>query len=141
MSMAVGGSKGGPKSEINMTPMIDVLLVLIIIFMVINPPDSKGLDALAPQPPPDNIQQQNNDRAVVVQVSAKKEVKINDEVSNFNDLGARLTEIFKSRAEKVAFVKGEADTEFRYVAEAIDIAKGAGVEKVGIMTPKIEAGQ
>jgi biopolymer transport protein TolR len=140
MSMAVGGNKGGPKADINMTPMIDVLLVLIIIFMVINPPDSKGLDALAPQPPPPNVTP-SDDRAVVIQISAKKEVKINEEVSNFNDLGSRLTEIFKSRAEKVAFVKGEADTEFRFVAEAMDIAKGAGVEKVGIMTPKIEAGQ
>jgi biopolymer transport protein ExbD len=121
--------------------MIDILLVLIIIFMVINPPDSKGLDALAPQPPPPDQQQQDNSRAVVIQISAKREVKINEEVSNFNDLGGRLQEIFKTRAEKVAFVKGEKDTEFQYIAQAIDIAKGSGVEKLGVMTPKIEAGE
>lgn len=140
MAMSTGGGKGGPTADINMTPMIDVLLVLIIIFMVINPPDSKGLDALAPQPPPPN-QQQDDSRAVVVTVGKDRSVMVNQEVSNFNDLGTRLTEIFKTRAEKVAFVKGEPETEFQLVAQAIDIAKGAGVEKVGIMTPKIEAGE
>lgn len=140
MAISLGG-KGGAKADINVTPMIDVLLVLIIIFMVINPPDSKGLDALAPQPPPKNTPPPENDRAVVIQVGADRSVKINQEISNFNDLGTRLQEIFKTRAEKIAFVKGEKETEFRYIAQAIDIAKGNGVEKVGIMTPKIEQGE
>lgn len=140
MAISLGG-KGGAKADINVTPMIDVLLVLIIIFMVINPPDSKGLDALAPQPPPKNTPPPDDNRAVVIQVGADRSVKINQEISNFNDLGTRLQEIFKTRAEKIAFVKGEKETEFRYIAQAIDIAKGNGVEKVGIMTPKIEQGE
>jgi biopolymer transport protein TolR len=142
MGMAVGGPGGGPKADINMTPMIDVLLVLIIIFMVITPLTPKGLEALVPQPPPPNQKvQEDNTRTVVIVVNKDKSMMINQEQTDENKLGPRLEEIFKTRAERVVFVKGDPDLEFRDVAKAIDIAHGAGLDKVGLMTAKVEAGQ
>jgi len=141
MGMAVGGS-GGPKSEINMTPMIDVLLVLIIIFMVITPLTPKGLEALVPQPPPPNQKpNQSDQRTVVIVVDKNHQYSINNEPQVEDKLGDRLQEIFKTRAERVVFVKGDPDLDFQWVAKAIDIAHGAGIDKVGLMTAKVEAGQ
>jgi biopolymer transport protein TolR len=141
MGMAVGGG-GGPKHDINMTPMIDVLLVLIIIFMVITPLTPKGLEALVPQPPPPGQKQTLSDqRTVVIVIDANHHFQINSEDTDENKLGDRLTEIFKTRAERVVFVKGDADLDFMWVAKAIDIAHGAGIDKVGLMTAKVEAGQ
>jgi len=141
MSMAVGGS-GGPKSDINMTPMIDVLLVLIIIFMVITPLTPRGLEALVPQPPPPGQPpNQSDQRTVVVQIDANHQMSINNDPTDENKLGPRLADIFKTRAEHVVFIKGDPSIEFQWVAKAIDIAHGAGIDKVGLMTAKVEAGQ
>jgi biopolymer transport protein TolR len=140
MAMTTGGGKG-PKSDINMTPMIDVLLVLIIIFMVITPLTPHGLEALVPQPPPPNQKQNLSDlRTVVIVIDKDGSLKINQDPVTEDKLGDRLTEIFKTRAERVVFVKGDPDLEFAPVARAIDIAHGAGIDKVGLMTPKSEAG-
>jgi biopolymer transport protein ExbD len=142
MGMAVGGPGGGPKADINMTPMIDVLLVLIIIFMVITPLTPKGLEALVPQPPPPNQKtQEDNTRTVVIVVNKDRSMMINQEPTDEAKLGPRLEEIFKTRAERVVFVKGDPDLDFKDVAKAIDIAHGAGLDKVGLMTAKVEAGQ
>ncbi len=140
MGMALGGS-GGPKADINMTPMIDVLLVLIIIFMVITPLTPKGLEALVPQPAPPNQKSDADQRTVVIDIHKDKSMMINTEATDENRLGPRLEEIFKTRAERVVFVKGDPDLEFQVVAKVIDIAKGVGIDKVGLMTPQMEAGQ
>jgi biopolymer transport protein ExbD len=145
MAMTTGGG-GGYSSDINVTPMIDVLLVLLIIFMVIVPVTPKGLDALVPQPPKNPQQQQQpNDRTIVVQVlkaaSGPPQYKINETPVNKVDLLPRLTEIYSNRAERVMFVKGDDDLNFQYVAEVIDIARAANVDHIGLMTPKILEGQ
>src|SRR5437016_526956 len=109
MGMSVGGS-GGPKADINMTPMIDVLLVLIIIFMVITPLTPKGLEALVPQPPPPGKPPSLSDqRTVVIVIDKDHKMDINGEVTDEAKLGPRLAEIFKTRAERVVFVKGDKD--------------------------------
>jgi biopolymer transport protein TolR len=148
MGMAVGGRKGA-IADMNVVPLIDILLVLLIIFMVITPLTPKGLDALVPQPstdktpPPPDV----NTKLVVVQVlkpctpRGGCALKINQEDATWETLEARLTEIFKIRAERVAFIKGDDDVDFEQVARAIDIMHNSNIDKVGLITSKVEAGQ
>lgn len=141
MGMEVGEGHGSLSTP-NVVPLIDILLVLIIIFMVITPRTPQGLDAIVPQPSPN--QQQNTElenKTVVVQVESNGKLKINQEDTNWDALGPRMETIFKERAEKVAFVKGDNDVLFMDVAHAIDIMRGAGIDKIGLITAKLEAGQ
>src|SRR2546429_563095 len=133
MGMDVGGKSGGSMATPNVVPLIDILLVLIIIFMVITPLIPKGLDTLVPQPSPN--QQQNvelENKTVVVQIAMNGKLKINNEDTTWDGLGPRMEQIFKERAEKIAFVKGDNDVMFMDVARAIDIMRGAGIDKIGL---------
>jgi len=141
MGMDVGAKKGSIAS-MNVVPLIDILLVLLIIFMVITPLTPKGLDALVPQPAPPNTNQKHIEaKTIVVQVLDNNMLKINEDNADWDTLGPRLNDIFKLRAEKVAFVKGDDTVIFAQVARAIDIMRNSGVDKVGLITAKLEAGQ
>jgi biopolymer transport protein TolR len=141
MGMDVGSSSGSMSAP-NVVPLIDILLVLIIIFMVITPLTPKGLDALVPQPSPNQKQNEElENKTVVVQVLMNNKLKINNEDTTWEGLEPRMEQIFKDRAEKVAFVKGDNDVLFMDVAHAIDLMKEAGIDKVGLITAKLEAGQ
>jgi biopolymer transport protein TolR len=140
--MAFSTAGGGPSNpQINVTPLIDVLLVLIIVFMVVvSMSRTKGLEAQIPQPAQDEKNQPVPiDRTIVIQVSwnagaQAPAFKINQDDVKQEDLERRLHDIFKTRAERVAFVRGDNDVDFEYVADVIDIAHDAGVERVGLIT-------
>jgi biopolymer transport protein TolR len=136
MGMLVGG-KRGIVTDMNVVPLIDILLVLLVIFMMI--PGSKGLEALIPQPsmqadsgPPPDV--------VVIQVLADGTLRINQEPVSFDRLGSRIEEIFKLRATRVAFIRGDQPVEFGVVAKVIDVMHTSGIASVGLLTPDLEKG-
>ncbi|ADW70622.1 ExbD/TolR family protein [Granulicella tundricola] len=139
-----GGGTGGAVSEINVTPLIDVLLVLLIIFMVIVPVTPKGLDAIVPQPPKNQQQNEPDSKTIVVSILDNKggepSYKINEDSIAKSELEARLQGIFAVRQTKVMFVKGDPDLFYGKIAEVIDFGHGAGVDNIGIITPQVAAG-
>jgi biopolymer transport protein TolR len=137
MGMSVGG-KRGIVSDMNVVPLIDILLVLLVIFMMI-PRDTKGLDALVPQPSTEKVLGPPPD-VVVIQVLADGTLKINQESVTFDKLGPRIEEIFKQRATRVAFIRGDRPVEFGVVANVIDVMHTSGIASVGLLTPELEKG-
>lgn len=141
--MQAGGLGGSRFGSMNVTPLIDVLLTLLVIFMIITPITPRGDRALIPQPPPKNEKPQQNNRTVVLQVLANPkgipQLEINQQSVTWQDLDTRLIQIYKTRAQKVLFVKADKDVPWQDVAAIIDQAHGAGVDKVGLITKKIES--
>ncbi len=144
MGMGGGGGTNTAVSEINVTPLIDVLLVLLIIFMVIVPVTPKGLEALVPQPPKNPNDSKPDPTTIVVSVLPGKggptQYLINTDSFAKQDLEARLQGIFSVRANKIMFVKGDPTVNYSDVADVINMGTQAGVTNIGIITPKVEQG-
>ncbi len=141
MGMQAARQSDGSFADMNVVPLIDILLVLIIIFMVITPLAPKGLKALLPQPTIEPPPEGPVAKLIVVRVAADGSVSINEEQETWEGLGPRLEGIFAERAQKVAFVRGESQVEFASVARAMDIMRAAGIENIGLLTPRLEAGR
>ena len=136
MAMSVGG-KRGIVSDMNVVPLIDILLVLLVIFMIIRA-NSVGEEALVPQPSTEKAPVPPPDDVVVIQVLADGTLCINQEPVAFDKLGPRIEEVFKSRATRVAFICGDNPVEFGVVAKVIDVMHVSGVASVGLLTPELE---
>jgi biopolymer transport protein TolR len=133
------GAQGSSMATINVVPLIDILLVLLIIFMLITPLTPKGLAASIPQPA--KTPTPTPVATIVVQVLGTGKLKINQEDATWASLAMRLSDVFKQRADKVAFIQGDDTVLFSEVARAIDIMRSSGVEKVGLMTANLDARQ
>ncbi len=136
MSMAVGG-KGGPKSDINITPYIDILLVLLIIFMVITPVRQMDLDVKVPQTSEGDKPPAPDPSVIVVSVGESAQIAINQELTDIGSLGSKLQEIYSARANKNMFISASPKLPYGDVVKVIDIAKGAGVGDIGLLTEEI----
>jgi biopolymer transport protein TolR len=136
MGIAVGGANRGAVSEMNVVPLIDILLVLLVIFMIL-PHTQTGLDVALPQQSVGPVVPQP-EAVVVVQVLADGSLRINREQVEWNGLQARLEDVFKFRASHTAFIRGDTLVEFGVVAKAIDVMRTAGISSVGLLTPGLE---
>ena len=131
MAMSAGAGGGGLTNEINVTPMIDVLLVLLIIFMAAVPSMRKAIDLQLPDPNP-TVTTAANSNQIVMEVGPNQYYAINKEVVPKDRLGARLKEIYEGRPDKIIFVKGDPKVKYEDVIHAMDVARGSGVKVIGV---------
>ena len=136
MGISVGGSNRGIFVEMNVVPLIDVLLVLLVIFMII-PHKRSGLAVALPQPATEAAVDPQPE-AIVVQVLADGSLRINQEAVQWDALRGRLEQIFGSRTSRTAFVRGDGALEFQVIARVIDVMRAAGVSSVGLVSPGLE---
>jgi biopolymer transport protein TolR len=138
MGMSVGGGSRGILADVNIVPLIDILLVLLVIFMII-PHHQHGLDASIPRPGPVD-DDPRREEVIVVQVLADGSLRVNQDRVAWDTLGDRLGQIFKMRADRTAFVRGEAPVEFAVVARVLDVMRAAEIGPVGLLTAELEKG-
>ena len=138
MGISLGGSKLGTIAEMNVVPLIDILLVLLVIFVAVRAQTQYGLTADLPQRPDARTKTPPQPDVIVVQVFGDGTLRINQDAVQWQDLQGRLGEIFKMRASRVAFVRGDSSLEFGVIARAIDVMRGSGITTVGLMTPELE---
>lgn len=139
MGMAVKGTRG-LENEMNVVPMIDILLVLLIIFMAALPSMRRAIDIQLPDPTPSTVPANQQSNQIVLEVNPNGEYSINTEKVDKANLGPRLKEIYDPRPEKIIFVKGHPEVKYQDVIEAMDIARGSGVKVIGVPPKDTKAG-
>ncbi|HJR63899.1 MAG TPA: biopolymer transporter ExbD [Gemmatimonadaceae bacterium] len=132
MAMSVGNERGGLTNEPNVVPMIDILLVLLIIFMLMQPMLRKAIDLQLPDPTPQPTTTTTPPNQIVLEIGPNGEYLINKEAVARDRLGARLKEIYDPRPEKIIFLKADGKNMYQDVIEAMDVARGSGVKVIGI---------
>ena len=132
MAMAVGNQQGGLSHEPNVIPMIDILLVLLIIFMIIQPMMRKAIDLQLPDPTPQAAPSTANPDQIVLEIGPNMVMSINKEPVSRDRLASRMKEIYDPRPSKVLFVKADGTNKYQEVIWAMDVARGAGVKVIGV---------
>jgi biopolymer transport protein ExbD len=140
MAMAAGGPQKGLENDMNVTPMIDVLLVLLIIFMAALPSMRKAIDIQLPDPNPTAVPANAQSNQIVLEVLPGGVYSINTEKVDESRLAGRLKEIYDPRPEKIIFVKGDPAVKYQAVVHAMDVARGAGVKVIGVPPKDIDKG-
>lgn len=135
MSMDVGGSKGGVKSEINVTPLVDVMLVLLIIMMIVAPLLQKGVDVTLPSAANTSEKPDTSDQTVVY-VDGQSKLYINAVELSEAELVSRLTATLEDKADKVVYLKGDKDAPYSSIMKMMDALRGAKIESVALITEK-----
>ena len=135
MSMAVGGQQGGVKSDINVTPLVDVMLVLLIIMMLVAPMLQKGVDVQLPSAV-NTTDKPDTQGQTVVGIQANKQIYLNSVPVRQSDLGTRVTDILATQTEKVVLIKADVDVDYATVMETMDNLRTAGVEDMGLITER-----
>ena len=140
MSMAVGGQQGAVKSDINVTPLVDVMLVLLIIMMLVAPMLQKGVDVKLPSAA-NTTDKPDTQGQTVVGIQANKQIYLNSVQVRSGDLGTRVADIMSNQTEKVVLIKADEDVDYATVMETMDNLRSAGVEDMGLITdPKVRGG-
>ncbi|MFN0097070.1 MAG: ExbD/TolR family protein [Gemmatimonadaceae bacterium] len=132
MGMSVGGGNSGLNNEPNVVPMIDIMLVLLIIFMIMQPMMRKAIDLQLPDPQPSVVTANSSSDQIVLEVLPEGAFAVNKEPLTKENLSSRLTEIYEGRPEKIMFVKGDPKVQYQDVIYAMDMARGAGVKVIGV---------
>lgn len=135
MGMDVGGDKKGARADINMTPLIDIVLVLLIIFMVLMPAAMKHHTANVPQKAPDSAAAPPPSDNIIIEYNKDRQISVNAEPISWEALATNLADRLKSKAKKVVFFKIEDDANYGETVKLMDTARGAGAELLGIITP------
>ena len=133
MAMDLGGAKGGVKSDINVTPLVDVMLVLLIIMMLVAPLIQQGVQIHLPVAS-NTVDKPETQEQTVITISKDKAMYLNAKPISIDDLRSRVTEVLESKKEKVVLIKADGDVEYSAVMAAMDQLRQAGIEDIGLVT-------